>query len=120
MTERRRSSSVERVSRRQPATTPEERELQLILAAQDLAERQIRDGTASAQVISHYLKLGSSRERLEQQLMAQQAQLVEAKIENLASAARVEELYGRAISAMREYAGYEEPGGAIIEGEYYD
>lgn len=94
-------------ARRPPATTPEGRENQLISKAVDLAERQLEDGTASAQVISHYLKLGSSRERLEQERIALESSLLEAKREAMASAARVEELYGAAISAMRAYAGQE-------------
>lgn len=90
---------------RPPATTPEGRENQLIALSVDLAERQLRNGTASAQVISHYLKLGSTREKLEQELMEENIALQKAKRENMASAARVEELYGAAINAMRAYSG---------------
>jgi hypothetical protein len=79
----------------------------LISAAVNLAERQISDGTASAQVISHYLKLGSSREQLEQSRLRQENDLLQAKIEAMASAKRVEELYKQALNAMREYAGQE-------------
>lgn len=93
-------------SRRPPATTPEARENQLIASAVDLAEKQLRDGSASAQVITHYLKLGSSRERLEQERLANENSLLVAKREAMASAARVEELYGAAIDAMRAYAGH--------------
>lgn len=94
-------------SNRRPATTPEERENQLIAMANDLAEKQIREGTASAQVISHYLKLGSSRERLEQERLANEVQLLEAKREAMASAKRVEEMYAEALNAMRSYAGHQ-------------
>lgn len=93
-------------SRRPPATTPEARENQLISSAVDLAEKQLLEGSASAQVITHYLKLGSSREKLEQERMSQEVELMKAKRENMASAARVEELYGAAIDAMRAYAGH--------------
>lgn len=93
--------------RRPPATTPESRENQLIAKAVDLAERQLENGTATSQVISHYLKLGSSREQLEQSRLNKEVALLEAKIEGMASAARVEELYGAAINAMRQYAGQE-------------
>ena len=91
--------------RRPPARTPDARERQLIAAAVDLAERQLADGTASAQVISHYLKLGSSRERLEQERLEGEVDLIRAKRDNMVSAARVEELYGEAINAMRAYSG---------------
>lgn len=93
--------------RRPPATTPEARENQLIAKAVDLAEKQLVDGSASAQVISHYLKLGSSREKLEQERLSEEIELQKAKREAMASAVRVEELYGAAIAAMRSYAGQE-------------
>lgn len=93
-------------SRRPPATTPEARENQLISKAVDLAEKQLAEGTASAQVITHYLKLGSSREKLEQERLANENELLVAKREAMASAARVEELYSAAIDAMRAYAGH--------------
>jgi hypothetical protein len=95
--------------RRPPGTTPEARENQLIAAAVDLAERQIRDGTATSQVITHYLKLGSSREKLEQERLAQENQLLKVRAETMASQKKIEELYERAIVAMRGYTGQEEP-----------
>lgn len=93
--------------KRPPATTPEARENQLVSKAVDLAEKQLADGSASAQVITHYLKLGSSREKLEQERISNENSLLVAKREAMASAARVEELYGAAIDAMRAYAGHE-------------
>ena len=91
--------------RHRPATTPEARENQLVALAVDLVEKQLRDGTASSQVIAHYLKLGSSREKLEQERLAKENSLLDAKVEAMASAKRVEELYGAALNAMRSYAG---------------
>lgn len=91
--------------RRPPARTPEARENQLIQAAVDLAEKQLSDGTASAQVITHYLKLGSTKERLEKEKLSRENQLLQAKTEALQSAKRVEELYANALSAMRAYGG---------------
>lgn len=105
MPARRVSNSDAPKNRRPPATTPEARENQLIAAAVDLAERQIREGSASAQVITHFLKLGSSREKLEQLRLANEVELMEVKKEQLASQARVEELYEGAITAMRSYTG---------------
>lgn len=90
---------------RRPATTLEGREGQLVSLAVDLAEKQLQDGTASAQVISHYLKLGSTREILEQQRLSQENELLKARVDQLASAKRVEELYESALNAMRTYAG---------------
>lgn len=93
---------------RPPATTPEGRENQLVSLAVDLAEKQLAEGTASAQVITHYLKLGSTREKLEQERIAQENKLLEAKVESMASVKRIEELYGEALNAMRSYAGQTE------------
>jgi hypothetical protein len=92
------------VSRRTaPATTPEGRENQLVSLAYDLVEERFRDGTASATETVHFLKLGSTRERLEQKRLEAEVQLQLAKIESLGSQARMEELTSRAISAMRSY-----------------
>lgn len=91
--------------RRPPATTPEARENQLVSLAVDLAEQQLRDGTASSQVHSIYLKLGSTRERLEQERLRNENDLLRKKIEGLESAKKVEELYEAALSSMRSYAG---------------
>jgi len=88
-----------------PALTPEARENQLIALATDLAERQLREGTASAQVITHYLKMGSMKERLEKEIMAEQKKLLEAKTEALQSSKHIEELYAGAIDAMKKYSG---------------
>ena len=88
-----------------PALTPEARENQLIYLATDLAEQQLRDGTASSQVITHYLKLGSTKERIEKEILEKQKELISAKTEALQSAKRIEELYTEAISAMRKYSG---------------
>lgn len=91
--------------KRPPATTPEARENQLINLAVDLAERQIMDGTASSQVITHFLKLGSTKERIEKEILTEQKVLVKAKAEALQSAKRIEELYEQALNAMRTYSG---------------
>jgi hypothetical protein len=91
--------------RRPPATTPEGRENQLISLAVDLSEQQLREGTASSQVITHYLKLGSTREKLEQERLARENELLLSKIEAMESVKRVEELYSTALDAMRSYAG---------------
>jgi hypothetical protein len=91
--------------RRPPATTPEARENQVIAAAYDLAEKQILEGTASSQVISHFLKLGSTKERIEKQILEKELNLIQAKTEAIKSAKRVEELYANALNAMRSYSG---------------
>jgi hypothetical protein len=89
-----------------PALTPEARENQLIYLAIDLAEQQLRDGTASSQVITHYLKLGSTKEKIEKEILEKQKDLLVAKTEALQSSKRIEELYTEAISAMRNYGGH--------------
>lgn len=100
-TERTRGSSRQM----KPARTPEERENQMISLAVDLAEQQLRDGTASSQVITHYLKLGSTKERLEREILGEQKKLYAAKTEQLQSAKRLEEVYAKAVHAMQVYKG---------------
>ena len=90
---------------RPPATTPEARENQMISLAVDLAEKQLADGTASSQVITHFLKLASSKERIEKEILAEQKKLIVAKTDAIQSAKRVEELYVNALNAMRTYTG---------------
>lgn len=90
---------------RPSARTPEGRENEVIAMAYDLAEKQIREGTASAQVITHFLKLGSSRDRLEKELLAEKKKLMTAKTESIESQKRIEDLYKDALNAMRRYSG---------------
>lgn len=92
---------------RRPATTAEGRENQLISLAVDLAEKQLTEGTASSQVITHFLKLASTREKLEQTKLERENLLLSAKVDQLASAKRIEELYEKALNAMKTYAGRE-------------
>ena len=98
-----------------PATTPEAREQQMIALAVDLAEKQLREGTASSQVITHYLKLGSTKERLEKEKLEEENKLLKAKTESLQSAKRTEELFAEAIAAFKSYSG---SGGAEDEEEF--
>ena len=92
-------------SRRPPAKTPEARENQMIAMAIDVAEKQLHNGTASAQVITHFLKLGTERARIENETQRLQNELIKAKTESIQSQKRVEELYLNALSAMRTYQG---------------
>lgn len=89
-----------------PALSPEARENQLISLAVDLAEKQLRDGSASSQVITHYLKLGSTKERIEKEILEKQKELIEAKTQNYHSVQRIEELYQSAMDAMKQYSGH--------------
>lgn len=107
MVSRRRTQPEEPESRRPAAKTPEGRENQLIALAVDQAERQLMAGTASAQVITHYLKLGTTREQLEQERIALENELTLAKINAISSQAQIQELYTAALDAMRSYSGQE-------------
>lgn len=100
-----RKTPTNQPKRSRPALTPEARENQLISLAVDLAEQQLRDGTASSQVISHYLKLGSTRASLEKEKLERENELLRAKTENLESSKRIEELYKDALDAMKKYSG---------------
>lgn len=91
--------------KRRPAVTSEGRENQLISLAADLAERQLVQGTASSQVITHFLKLASTREKLEQERLQRENLLLSAKVEQIASSNRMEALYAEALNAMRGYRG---------------
>ena len=88
-----------------PALTPEARENQLIALAVDLVEQRLREGTASSQETTHFLKLGSMKNRLEMEKLEEENKLLKAKTESIQSQKRVEELYLEALNAMRNYAG---------------
>ncbi|MCC8049717.1 MAG: hypothetical protein LIP10_03525 [Clostridiales bacterium] len=88
-----------------PATTPEGRENQLCSLAVDLAEKQLREGTASPSVVVHYLKLASTRERIEKEMLEKKVELMTAQKESLDAAQRIEEVYTKALDAMRLYSG---------------
>lgn len=80
----------------------------MIAAAVDLAEKQLREGTASSQVITHFLKLGTEKYKKELKVLEKQEELMTAKAEAIKSAQRVEELYSKAIVAFRSYQGVED------------
>lgn len=105
MPRKKQSSSSDPVKTSRPALTPEARENQLIALAVDLAEKQLIEGTASSQVICHYLKLGSTKEKIEKEILEKQKVLIEAKTESLQSSKRIEELYQNALTAMKTYGG---------------
>ena len=103
---RSRSSDEEpAVTRGKPASTSEGREKQLISLATDLAEKRLREGSATAAEVVHFLKLGSSRERLEQERLSEENNLLRAKVEQLSSTQGIEVLMNEAIDAMRTYSG---------------
>lgn len=91
--------------RLRPSLSPDLREKQMIGYAVDLAEKQLREGTASSQVITHYLKLATSKEKLEQEKLELEKELLVAKTEALQSSKRIEELYTNAIKSMQIYSG---------------
>ena len=93
--------------KRPPARTPQAREQQLVALAVDLAEKQIVAGTASAQVITHFLKLGSERDKLEREKLTRENELLKAKSDAIASQQRVDQLYVEAMTAFKHYHGEE-------------
>jgi hypothetical protein len=92
-----------------PALTPEGRENQLISLAVDLAEQQLREGTASSQVITHFLKLGTERAQLEKEKLKHENALAAAKTEAIKSEKASEEFYKKVIDAVRNYSGMGDP-----------
>lgn len=99
------STSIRKEKGIRPGLTPEAREDQLVALATNLAEKQLLEGTASSQVITHYLKIGSTKERIEKEILAKQKDLIEAKTESLKSEKRIEDLYSEALKAMQGYRG---------------
>lgn len=95
---------------RRRARTPEARENQLIDLAVDLAEKQLVEGTASAMVISHYLKMASGKERLEREKLEREVEFLRAKTEAYEAGRRSDEKYEKALRAFSLYSGSAEDG----------
>ena len=110
------TKDVNTTIKRRAALSPEARENQMISYAVDLAEQQLLDGTASSQVLTHYLKLGSMKERLEREKLQNENELLRAKVKSLESAEKSEEMYSKVLRAMREYSGRDD----IDDDEDYD
>lgn len=112
------STSLEDRPPLRPAITPEGREQQMISLAMDLVEQRLRDGTASSQETTHFLKLASTRNQLEIEKLKRETELLEVKKETLESSARMEKLYSDAMEAMKTYSGHDED--VVLEGEFQD
>jgi TRAP-type uncharacterized transport system substrate-binding protein len=91
--------------RSRPAKTLEARENQLIALAMDVAEEQMRNGTVSSQVLSKFIESGTVKSQLEKEKLRHEVVLIEAKVETMKSAKTTEELYTKALEAMRSYTG---------------
>lgn len=103
------SESSENDSRMRPPLTPEAKEQQMISLAMDLVEERLRNGTASSQETTHFLKLATTKHQLEMEQLRQQTELMKAKQESLESTRRIEELYKEAMNAMKTYSGNNGP-----------
>ena len=101
-------SSSEPLPPMRPALTPEAREGQLISLAVDLVEKRLREGTASSQETTHFLKLATTKARIEKEILEKQKELIVAKTETLQSQKRSEEMFAEAIKAFKNYSGQED------------
>lgn len=100
------TSSSDSTRKMRPGLTPESRENQMISLAVDLAEKQLREGTASSQVITHFLKLGTTVAKLEKEKLEKENKLLDVKADAIESGKKTEELFERAIKAMQKYSGH--------------
>lgn len=99
-----------------PALTAEDREDQLIALAYDVAEERLRDRTASNQLIAEIMKLGTTKERLQKEKLQRENDMLRVKAEAIEGQKRTEELYAKAIEAMRTYSGHRR----FEEDDYYE
>ena len=91
-----------------PALTPEARQEQLIAKAERLAERKLEDGTASPQIIVHYLRLATEREKKNQELIDAEIALKKAKVQAIENAAEFKELFNEGMAMFKKYSGLED------------
>ena len=99
------TTSSESKTKLRPALSPEAEEAQMISLAMDCARQQLMDGTASSQVITHFLKLGTEREKLERERLAHENKLIKAKTEEIEDRKEMKQIYADAIAAMKRYQG---------------
>jgi hypothetical protein len=99
------TQNKENLPRTRRAKDETQRENQLVNLAVNLAEKQLKEGSASSQVITHYLKIGSTKEKLEKKKLERDIELMTAKTETIKSEKRSEEVYEKALAAMKEYQG---------------
>ena len=102
-------TSTEPTRKVRPALTPEARENQMISLAMDLVEQRLLDGTASSQETTHFLKLGSSKTRMEMEKLQAENDKLRAQTKALADAEEIKSLYENALKAMRNYNGQGDP-----------
>lgn len=103
------SGSANSTPKGRPALTPDARENQMASLAMDLVEQRLRDGTASSQETTHFLKLVSSKAVLERERLLEENKLLRAKTEALESTKEIKVLYEEAFKAMRNYSGQGDP-----------
>lgn len=92
-------------TRLRPALTPEARESQLISLAYDLVESRLLEGTATSQETTYFLKLASSKTKLENEKLIEENKLLRAKTEAIQSEKKNEEFYAKVLSALKKYNG---------------
>jgi hypothetical protein len=106
--ERQVEARIIKKSRQAPGTTIESRENQIIRLAYDLVEKRIRDGSATSQEVTEFVRMGSTKAQLEKSRLERENQLLTAKTESLKSQKKIEELYAKAMNAFKTYSGQEE------------
>ena len=99
------AKSTKTTRRRRVARTQEEREREMTALAMDQAEEMLRNHTAPTQVVLHYLRLASPRERAELEMINKRSENLDAKTESIRQGTNVEALYEKAINALKEYNG---------------
>lgn len=97
------------MAKSRPGLSPEAEENRMIALAVNLAEQQLRDGTASSQIITHYLKLATVKEKLQNERLKEENKLLRAKTEHIQREEKLEDKYDAAIKAMKAYQGYGDP-----------
>lgn len=102
------SSNV--IPKLRPALSPEARENQMIALAMDLVEQRLRDGTASSQETTHFLKAASNKHKLEMERLRLENELTAAKTKAIGDSAEIKVLYEDALKAMRRYQGQGDDG----------
>lgn len=92
----------------EPARSDDERERQMINLSYDLAEARMRSGIATSAEICHFLKLGSTRAKYEQEELQENIKLLKAKTDDISEGKRASAQFDELMKVLKQYGGYED------------
>lgn len=86
-----------------PPLSDKDHEAKLISLTLQMAEQQLIDGTASSQVMTHFLRLGSIRSKVELEKLRLENNLLTEKIQSEKMGQQLKEMFQDVMESLRDY-----------------